>query len=249
LGLHIYTGSLVRFFTNDWENEIQKMSRHNGIEYRTHYANGEPKWSTRPEAESFVTWLRGTFAAKRGVAPDQLLWTDDASDYQTFKLHDEGREAIAILSAYQFRPDLTLPKRMPAEPYDDPAVTDAQLQGYMFEALLPFDAELLIPGTFEDVSFVQDALGRKRLCCSTQRLRLALQRIRSQAFGNEPDFPTWLAEGLCYARGSGEVLPDGTMKKEIEPEGSLARNAMFGFAVYSTILDFSDRHGAAIVVG
>jgi hypothetical protein len=225
------------------------MARLNGFNYVARYEDGEPKWSTMPEAEAYVTWLMGTFSSKPGFALEPSRWTDQTSEYLTFNLHLEGREAIATLSAYQFRPDLALPTRMPTKPYDDPAVREAQSQGYMFEASLPFDAELLIPGTFEDVSFVQDALGRKRLCCSTQRLRSALQRVRSKAFGNEIDVAKWLADGLCYARSSSEVLADGTMKKESEPDGSLARNAMFGFAVYASILDFSDHHGTAIVVG
>ena len=249
MGLHIYSGSLVRFFTNDWENEIEKLARLNGWKYTMHYPDGEPEWPSVEDAEDFSRWLANLILGQEGTRNDQLQWKDDLIDYHTFKLHDEGRESMAIISAHEFRPELPLPGNMPDEPYADQAVDEASAGKYSLDALLPFDAELLLPGEFSYVSFVEDPLHRRRLCCSTSRLRKALKKIEAGTFGGQIDVEGWLRNGLVYARNAGKVADDGTLVKEPEPQDSLLRNAMFGFAVYSSILDFSDRYGSAIVVG
>jgi hypothetical protein len=64
MGLHIYSGSLVRFFTNDWENEIQQLARKHGIEYQTSFPEGEPDWPTRNAAIEHLSWMRSTLAAR-----------------------------------------------------------------------------------------------------------------------------------------------------------------------------------------
>lgn len=249
MGLHIYSGSLVRFFTNDWENEIKKLSRLNGWKYTMHYPDGEPNWPSVADVEDFSRWLSDLILRQVDTTPDQLQWKDNQFDYHTFKLHDEAREAMTIVSAHEFRPELVLSRQMPDEPYADQAIDEASARNYSVDALLPFDAELLLPGEFAYVSFVEDPLNRRRLCCSTARLRKALERIEAGTFGGKIDIESWLRNGLCYSRNAGRVADDGTFVKEPEPQDSLLRNAMFGFAVYASILEFSDRNGAAIIVG
>lgn len=247
MGLHIYSGSLVRFFTNEWENEIQRVARERGFEYQAHYPDGEPNWPTREKALRHVTWMKSTIQESLETASETLRWCDDVDEYRTVKLHGEAREALLMVAAHLRRPDLPMPTQMPPTIDDDVAFAEAGEKGYLVEAIAPFEASLFIPGVFARVSFIEDPLGDKRLTCSTERLRLALQHVKRQYWHDQVSLDAWLERGLVYARGSGTTLDSGDWIADTEPQNSVRGNAEFGFAVYSSLLEFSDRHQTAIV--
>ena len=247
MGLHIYSGSLVRFFTNDWENEIQRMARENGYTYQASYPDGEPNWPTRAKALEHVGWMQSLMAEDAASESETVGWLDDVEEYHTIKLHDEAREALLIVSAHLRRPELPMPTQMPKSVDDDVAFAEAAAKGYLVEAIAPFEASLFIPGTFARVSFIEDPLGTKRLTCSTERLRAALQNVKLRFWQDRVAPEEWLERGLTFARRSGAKSADGDWIMDAEPPDSLKRNAEFGFAVYSNLLAFSDRHRTAIV--
>jgi hypothetical protein len=247
MGLHIYSGSLVRFFTNDWENEIQRMAREKGFEYQARYPDGEPEWPTRGKASEHVAWMRSTIEAGLDATSEKLSWHNDPSEYLTIKLHVEAREALLVVAAHLRRPELPMPKQMPPSLDDDVAFAEAGKKGYLVEAIAPFEASLFIPGTFSRVSFMQDPLGSERLTCSTERLRLALENLKHQYWQDRTTPAEWLERGLVYARGAGSKAANGDWVAEQEPPDSLRGNAEFAFAVYSKLLQFSDRHHAPII--
>jgi hypothetical protein len=183
-------------------------------------------------------------------APETIGWRDDVEEYHTIKLHDEAREAIMIGAAHLRRPDLPMATQMPATPDDDKALAEAGPKGYLVDAIAPFEAALIIPGGFERVSFLEDPLGDKRLTCSRERLRNALREVRRGYWNDEVEPAAWLERGLVFARGATTTTSiDGqeTEIGEIEPADSLKGNAEFAYAVFSSILDFSDRNQTAIV--
>lgn len=250
MGLHIYSGSLVRYFTNNWENEIQKLAREQGIEYEVHYSDGEPNWPTTEAAAEYVAWLRSTLLAAPEVTTESVQWRDDVDPYYTVKLHEEAREAIMIVSAHLQRPELTMPTQMPTAVEDDIAYAEAGSKGYLLESIAPFEASLIIPGTFPRISFMEDPLGYKRLTCSSARVRAALNATRQRFWNGAVEPAAWLERGLVYAyNSSSSQQVDGRWieQREQEPADSLKGNAEFAFAVFSSMLEFSDRYHSAIV--
>jgi len=246
MGLHAYSGSLVRFYTNDWENEIQRTARENGWSYNVHYPEGEPKWPTADEAREHLAWMRERLSENAG---QPVEWNDEEVTYRTTKLHDEAREALMIVAAHLHRPELSMPQQMSVKPYDDVAYSEAGPKGYLFEHMAPFEAALIFPGTFSTLRLMEDPLGGKVLTCSTGLLRGALAFVRDAFWRGAVEPDSWLSRGLVYARGaSSSTQIDGEWIKEREPEpsDSLRCNAEFGFAVMSSMLDFADRHNTAI---
>jgi hypothetical protein len=250
MGLHIYSGSLVRYFTNDWENEIQRMARENGIEYRAHFADGEPKWPTREAAAEHVAWMRSTLLSSPQVSAGSIVWNDDIDLYHTIKLHQDARDAIAVVAAHLHRPDLPMPTRMPLSADDDEAYAEAGPKGYLLDAIAAFDASLVVPGTFSRVSITEDPLGEKRITCSTDRLRTTLNDLRKRFWNDQVQPSAWLDRGLVFARdnrSSKQVGGEWVEERDEEPQDSLRGNAEFAFSVYTSMLEFSDRHKTAIV--
>jgi hypothetical protein len=250
MGLHIYSGSLVRYFTNDWENEIQRNARENGIEYRMHYPDGEPSWPTRKAATEHVAWIKSTLVSTPDIGPDAVSWNDEVDQYHTVKLHDEAREALAIVAAHRRRPDLPLPVKMPAIAGDDPAYAEAGPRDYLLDSIAPLEASLIVPGTFTRLSLMEDPLGSKRLTCSTGRLRTALAEVEQYFWRGGVQPAEWLRRGLVFARNassSRQIDGQWVEERDEEPADSLRGNAEFAFGVFTSMLDFSDRHKTAIV--
>jgi hypothetical protein len=250
MGLHIYAGSLFRFFTNDWDNEIKQWSRENGAEYEAIYLDSRPEQPTKEAISAHIDWMKGILAQSIGIAGSNGVWNDDIKEYMTYKLHDEGREALTIVSAHLCRPDLTMPDKMPVDLLEDQALSEAGEGGYLLDAIAPIESSLLIPGDFTKVLRIVDPLGDGRLICSTGRLRTVLERLKSQYWNGVVQPSAWLERGLVYARGASTVRMVGDKwveTREAEPTDSLRGNAEFAFSVYSEILAFSQRHGAPIV--
>jgi|CXWL01.1.fsa_nt_gi hypothetical protein len=242
MGVHIYSGSLVRFYTNNWENEIQRWARENGVKYQSSFAGPTPAWPTSDEATEHLAWMRSTF--EHGVS-----WNDDETDYHTIKLHQEGRDALTLVAAHLHRPDLPMPLSMPADPMDDVALAEAGPKGYLIGPIAAFESSLIVPGDFDGVTFVESPLHERVLTCSTKFLRNAMAFVRKGYWSDSVEPDSWLNRGLIYARDSGSVdVASGDFTADDEPEGSLQGNAEFAFGAYSSVLAFSDKHNTAIAI-
>jgi hypothetical protein len=245
MGLHIYSGSLVRFYTHDWENEIQRMARERGIEYQASWPGGEPKWPSKAEAAEHLAWMRQSIIEKQKLPATEALWDDAVDDYHTIKLHHEAREAITIVSAHLHRPDLPMPRTMPHEEFGDNAYNEASAKGYLIGPIAAFESALVLPGAFDGIMFVESPLKEQVLTCSKAFLRKALAFVREGYWGGSVSPHEWTERGLGFARGSGGER-DGEWVADEEPEESLRLNAEFAFGVYSSMLDFSDSNRTAI---
>ena len=196
-----------------------------------------------------LDWIRSKLLISADNVEREIFWNEDVQEYITFKLHDEAREAIAIVAAHLHRPDLNMLDRMPDDPMHDVAYSEAGSKGYLLDAIVPFKLSLIIPGNFTKVSMFDDPLGDKRLTCSTARLRNILGRLEKEYWGGAVHPSAWLEGGLVFARDavSYKQIGDQWMEeREPEPPDSLRGNAEFGFAVYTEMLGFSERHGAAV---
>ncbi len=250
MGTHIYSGSLVRYYTNEWENEIQRVARENGHTYKTSWEGEEPNWPTRDEAVTRLGRMRSDLLHSLALNRQSVLWRDDIADYHTIKLHAEAREAIKIAAAHLHRPDLPFPKRMPRDPGLDPAYAEAADKGYLIGPIAAFDCALIVHGDFGGVRFVTSPIDERVLLCSIEFLRAALNFVAT-GFWNDATKPKeWRERGLIFARDSGSIsAADGlTEQWDEEPEESLRGNAEFAFGVYSEIVEFADAHETAIAI-
>jgi hypothetical protein len=251
MGTHIYSGSLVRFFTNEWENEIQRWARENGHGYRPSWWSGkEPKWPTREEAATRLGRMRSEVIQKFHLEPETALWRDNVAEYHTIKLHAEGREAIKIVTAHLHRPDLPFPTKMPQDPELDPAYAEAGKKGYLIGPIAAFDCSLIVPGNFGGVGFVTSPMNEQVLLCSIGFLRAALDYVATGYWKGAAKPQQWRKRGLIFSRDSGSMSKASwwKFKRDAEPKGSLKGNAEFAFGVYSEMVAFADTHGTAIAI-
>ncbi len=245
MGVHIYSGSLVRFYTNDWENEIQQWARENRVEYRTSFSDSPPTWPNREEAKEHLEWMRSVLDAELGAG--RMSWNDAVAEYHTKKLHQEGRDALMLVAAHLLRPDLPMPRTMPADAMTDVAYAEAGQKGYLIGPIAAFESSLILPGDFDGVRLIESPLREEILICSTAFLRAAMAFVRKNYWNDSVDPCAWMDRGLIYARGSGSTDPaDGKFVRNNEPENSLRGNAEFAFGVYSSLLKFSDENNTAI---
>lgn len=242
MGVHIYSGSLVRFYTNDWENEIQRWARENGVEYQSSFSGESPSWPTVEKAKEHLAWMRSTFESAAS-------WNDDETDYHTIKLHQEGRDALALVAAHLQRPDVPMATTMPDDMMSDVAYAEAGPKGYLIGPIAAFDCSLILPGDFDGVRFVESPMREKVLTCSTEFLKAAMAYVSKNYWNDCVDPKAWIERGLVHARESGFVdVESGGFVAEKEPENSLKGNAEFAFGVYSSVLTFSDSHNTAIAI-
>lgn len=249
MGLHIYSGSLVRLYTNDWENEIRRWARENGVEYQASFSGAPPVWPTPEQAKEHLLWMRSVLAEQVGAA--HVSWNDEAPEYHTLKLHQDGRDAITLVAAHLHRPDLPMPTQMPSALMDDPAYAEAGKKGYLLGPIAAFDASLILPGDFEGVQFIESPMHENVLICSKAFLRAALSFVEAKYWDDKVEPSAWVDRGLLYARGSGSTrVVDGQRieERDEEPADSLRGNAEFAFGVYSSMLEFSDKYNTAIAV-
>lgn len=252
MGVHIYTGSLVRFYTNDWENEIQRFCRESGHSYKTTWqGESEPKWPSSELAAQRLNDLQDAIVRDLGLPSDSVLWRDDVADYHTIKLHTEAREAIKIVAAHLHRPDLAFPAQMPKNCDEDPAYAEAGAKGYLIGPIAAFDCSLIVHGAFDGVTWAVSPLGERVLTCSVEFLRAGLLFV-SNGFWNGKTTPKeWRQRGLVFARDSGQLSRQGDVVEAVrdeEPAESLKANAEFAFGVYTEILDFADKNKTAIAI-
>jgi hypothetical protein len=249
VGVHIYSGSLIRFYTNDWENEIQRWARENGVEYQSTFSGPTPTWPTSEQTREHLAWMRGVLEEQVGA--DHVSWNDDTVEYHTIKLHEDGRDAITLVAAHLHRPDLPMPHRMPPDLMSDAAYAEAGKKGYLVGPIAAFDSSLILPGDFEGVRLIESPLNEKVLICSTEFLRTALSYVAENYWRGHVEPFAWADRGLIYARGSGATELKGGESRFVqddEPNESLRGNAEFAFGVYSSLLAFSDEHRTAIAI-
>ena len=74
MGVHIYSGSLIRFYTNDWENEIQRTARENGYSYNTVWPDGRgPCWPSPDIAAQRLAVLHASLIEELNLPPESVL--------------------------------------------------------------------------------------------------------------------------------------------------------------------------------
>ena len=128
MALHIYVGSLTRYYAGDWETVIQKQAREAGA----NPASSPDAPSSEAARDAIrdpgeirpivVEWRQGIASALKESITDPFEW-DESSDapYATDQLTREALWALRLWAAYTEHPDLPRPTGPVADAATDPA--------------------------------------------------------------------------------------------------------------------------------
>src|SRR6185295_17613013 len=115
MALDIYVGSLVRFYTDDWENVVQREAREQGIQYSRIAPGGPSTPPARGEVEPAIAAWRD--ALNQGLGNNlslPLVWSEAAdSPYFTDRPGYSGYSGLMLWAAYADRPELPRPDQLP----------------------------------------------------------------------------------------------------------------------------------------
>lgn len=253
MSLDLYAGPLWRFYTRDFETPQQRMAREQGLEHRFIY-DGEPiPWPDIATCKASLSGLQADIGANLNIAPADC-WNEDCETYHTEQLLDDARAALALVSAYMYRPELRRPDRMPDDIETDPAYSEAPEKGYLVGLIASFEATLWLPCLSEELVFVTDPMEWRFLTTGLTRLESGLATLKREIWNGKTDVDAWLERGAAPGRGWSEkkvINPETgaeewVTEREEEAENSVLWNAEYGFAVFSKALDFARTHNVPI---
>lgn len=157
MALHIYVGSLTRYYAGDWETVVQKQAREAGAAP----ASSSPEASSADAGEDalrdpadirpiVVEWRQGLAGALKESITDPFDW-DESSDapYATEQLTRDALWALRLWAAYTEHPDLPRPTGPVADPATDPAfLRSNNPEGTSAYHQIVRDLELWLPWSF-----------------------------------------------------------------------------------------------------
>jgi hypothetical protein len=207
MGLDIYVGSLIRYYTGNWETIIQQYGRETGMEIQVH--------RPPPPTPSLVSRVLGFFSPKGqgAVTRDierwrqalgrqlgvEVNWNEDPEAmYFTDKPAWDCYGALVLWAAYDESPDA---KRAPtAEGWsDDPAYQAVCRNTNSRHRHLVADTEMWLPIDFQNPITTKSVPGKAITIGSSIRLLNELDELnrRTWAAGEDP-ISQWRADGAEY---------------------------------------------------
>jgi hypothetical protein len=124
MALHIYVGSLTRYYAGDWETVVQKRAREAGAQPSAPSPDaGEDAIRDPAEIRPIVVeWRQGIASALKESITDPFDW-DESSDapYATDQLTRDALWALRLWAAYTEHPDLPRPTGHVTDAAADPA--------------------------------------------------------------------------------------------------------------------------------
>ena len=202
MALHIYVGSLTRYYAGDWETVIQKQAREAGAEPPP--ARSEPgEDAIRDPSEIrpiVVEWRQGIAAALKERITDPFDW-DESSDapYATDQLTREALWALRLWAAYAEHPELTRPTGPVADAAADPAfLLSNNPEGTSAYHQVVRDIELWLPWNFAFTFRAETAAGGGKVGLgSVPALRSQLAELNQKTWraSSEATLAGWRKEG------------------------------------------------------
>lgn len=253
MSLDLFSGSLARYYSRDFETPQARYARENGLNYKLIYTEDEPRWLTPTEAPNYVEKFRGEIADQ--INPNiETDWREDVSQYFVEQLFEEALDSLILVAAYQMRTDLKRPKRTPAHIENDPAYSESVEQEYYLGPMAILEATLWLPGE-EDVQFsAKDPMMWDVNISSTGNLKRALENLANTVWNGNVDVDAWFSRGVAPGKGIVKRkrkirLPrqsEFVEEREREPENSLIWNAEYAFSVFWRAVEFSQENRCPI---
>lgn len=229
MGLDVYVGSLVRYYTGNWETIVQQFARGTyGVEVRR-IAPPRSGWFSR-----LLPGFRrsGAVAATRDIEQwrrrlesqlgTSVTWKEDPDAvYYTDKPASDGYGALLLWAAYEESPESPRPATL-GRWSDDPVYRSATTNpGSRYRHLLG-ETELWLPVELSEPVDTESVTGDAAAVGSSIRLLEELQELNRRTWGaDETRIKEWRAEGLY--------------------DDALEGSARFGFAVFYELAQHSVR--------
>ena len=223
MGLDVYTGTLTRYYSRDWETYWARVAREAGVDsVRVEVGEDGAEIVEKRDPEEVhgevVAW-RDAVKEATADAPDPVRMDWDESPerpYFTEKPDWDGYAALMLHAAYAMRTDVERPENIPEDWRNDPVYLEV-MEGGLENNLCSFIMfpELWLPGDFTFLFMHEDLEGSETVIASTEALRANLHGLNDHTFRAEPETAArWLR---------GEVQ---------EAENRFEANAMHGFAIF-----------------
>jgi hypothetical protein len=256
MGLDLYAGSLIRYLSGNWETIAQRE-----LGARIIYADGEAPWISHDEAVIEVSAWKGYLRSAFKELAD-IDWIESAeTPYDSDKPDHEGRQALVLWAAYIHRQDLRRPKSRIVDCEGDPAYVQAVDQKYYFGPMAALESQVFIPSKVPFWTIAKNWNGDDCAIATTTHLRAALDFVNSNSWQAErEDFRQWRLDGLPADAVYEEVERRSIwpwrktpvkkyVKKDLPPPADwFQQAAQYGFAIYHSMLEFSEQHSVPILV-
>lgn len=223
MGLDVYTGTLTRYYSGDWETYWERAAREAGMDsMRVEVGDeGVQEAAKRDPGDAHRTVLawRSTLEQTYFNAPDspRLDWDESPErPYFTDKPDWDGYAALMLHAAYAMRPEGERPEDIPDDWRNDPVYL-AAMEGGVANNHCSFIMypELWLPGDFGFLFMHEDLKGREIVLAATEALRANLHGLNGHTFQAEPEtVARWL---------NGDVQ---------EAENRFEAHARHGFAIF-----------------
>jgi hypothetical protein len=251
MGLDLYAGPLVRYYTGAWETEAQQAGRVAGFPVQVVYSGGGPRRLWKLTAPWRISaWLRRIRSKYAKVIRQDLSWQEGRSSaYFARKPDHDGRWSLVLAGAYAEHPQFAMPEQLPDDIEADPAYA-AIGENYLSSVISVLECHMYLPSAENFILSEPDPVGNKRFITSTANLGWALDVVNDAHWrADSGHIEEWAREPP--ARGK-TVLRVGDGKHELVEEEepiteSLQGLAKFGFAIYSKALAFSREHNVPIL--
>ena len=189
MSFDVYAGTLTRYFTDDWENVVQRQARLDGMQYQRITPGGHQEPPPAAEVfEAVQAWCEAITNALGANIESPISWDESTErPYFTDRPGWPGYTGLLLWAAYAHSTDLSRPRELPDSWDNDPA----------FVAALPKDSgtpyrqiiqpSLWLPCHFNFTFKAPDVTGDETWIGSTFALRDQLELLNEKTFGATDD--------------------------------------------------------------
>lgn len=232
MSLDIYAGTLTRFYTEDWENPGQKVTREPDVEdppasLEAGEDDDEPPPTEAEVREAVESWQAALSEALEEYLPEPLEW--DESPEKPYFTDQPGWQAYAALllwAAHAEHPEFERPTEIPDQGWsDNPAYLAAveRDSGTVYRQIL--QPELWLPGDFPFCFEAPSVTQQPTLIGSALDLERDLEALNAATF-----------------QATAEELTRFLTAEEIEAEDELEAAAKYALAVFLTLAKNANEH-------
>ena len=253
MALDLYAGSLAKYYSRDWETPIARLARENGWSYQTAYSGDVPDWLDRQAAQLKVSaFIANLEERSRRSNGGSVNWNDNIEHWIALQLHRQCLDALILVAAYLKRTDLVRPMSLPKSVEADPAYAEAAAGGYYNGILAILEAQMFIPAESHLFAIMKDPMGWDLAVTTTRNLRDALAMLNKKNWNSNAQVETWLDRGppewgASLKERSIRIPWKSEFKQSPVVETvNLMHCAEYGFAVFSSLLNFAEEHKVAI---
>jgi hypothetical protein len=256
-GLDVYSGSLTKFYKNDYLSVQASTALEFEMEFKTVYPNGEPEWLTDKNAEKRLNEFKSTlglFSSENELGFSN--WSEDHDEYFIEQLNWDCLAALIHIAAYAIRTDLERPIEFSGDYTAYSAFTEAVDNDYYIGPLAVLESDLFVPGEGASIFIIENPLEEEVVVTSTQNLKRTLDFLNQAVWEGKAQPEKWFARGPASLEPVQEMrVSKGTDEPELievtyPPENNdLAKhNAEYAYSVLLKAIKYSTQNNVPIAM-